>query len=133
MTKSCGIAWQFLFCQSPSSLFPKPLYLFLMFRFIGIKVFDKVCLVSPFLVLPCKFAQHHILLLDGMQLGIVVGDDTGQALSAFTWSIMVLVLIFIVIIVSPATRCATSTTRGSGRDTGLQQNVNNGFAYTAAR
>ena len=32
----------------------------------GLKVFDKVCLVSPFLVLPCKFAQQHILLLDGM-------------------------------------------------------------------
>ena len=61
------------------SVLPKPLYLFLMLRFVGIKVFDKVCLVSPFLVLPCKFAQQHILLLDGMQLGIVVGDDAGQS------------------------------------------------------
>ena len=50
-----------------------------MLRFVGIKVFDKVCLVSPFLVLPCKFAQQHILLLDGVQLGIVMGDDAGQA------------------------------------------------------
>ena len=65
--------------QSLVSVLPKPLYLFLMLRFVGIKVFDKVCLVSPFLVLPCKFAQQHILLLDGMQLGIVVGDDAGQA------------------------------------------------------
>ena len=59
--------------QSLVSVLPKPLYLFVMLRFVGIKVFDKVCLVSPFLVLPCKFAQQHILLLDGMQLGIVVG------------------------------------------------------------
>ena len=65
--------------QSLVSVLPKPLYLFLMLRFVGIKVFDKVCLVSPFLVLPCKFAQQHILLLDGMQLGIVVDDDAGQA------------------------------------------------------
>ncbi len=65
--------------QSLVSVLPKPLYLFLMLRFVGIKVFDKVCLVSPFLVLPCKFAQQHILLLDGMQLGIVMGDDAGQA------------------------------------------------------
>ena len=64
--------------QSLVSVLPKPLYLFLMLRFVGIKVFDKVCLVSPFLVLPCKFAQQHILLLDGMQLGIVVGNDAGQ-------------------------------------------------------
>ena len=64
--------------QSLVSVLPKPLYLFLMLRFVGIKVFDKVCLVSPFLVLPCKFAQQHILLLDGMQLGIVMGDDAGQ-------------------------------------------------------
>ena len=65
--------------QSLVSVLPKPLYLFLMLRFVGIKVFDKVCLVSPFLVLPCKFALQHILLLDGMQLGIVMGDDAGQA------------------------------------------------------
>ena len=65
--------------QSLVSVLPKPLYLFLMLLFVGIKVFDKVCLVSPFLVLPCKFAQQHILLLDGMQLGIVMGDDAGQA------------------------------------------------------
>ena len=65
--------------QSLVSVLPKPLYLFLMLRFVGIKVFAKVCLVSPFLVLPCKFAQQHILLLDGMQLGIVMGDDAGQA------------------------------------------------------
>ena len=65
--------------QSFVSILPKPLYLFLMLCFVGIKVFDKVCLVSPFLVLPCKFAQQHILLLDGMQLGIVMGDDAGQA------------------------------------------------------
>ena len=65
--------------QSLVSVLPKPLYLFLILRFVGIKVFDKVCLVSPFLVLPCKFAQQHILLLDGMQLGIVMGDDAGQA------------------------------------------------------
>ena len=49
--------------QSLVSVLPKPLYLFLMLRFVGIKVFDKVCLVSPFLVLPCKFARQHILLL----------------------------------------------------------------------
>ena len=65
--------------QSLVSVLPKPLYLFLMLRFVGIKVFDKVCLVSPFLVWPCKFVQQHILLLDGMQLGIVMGDDAGQA------------------------------------------------------
>jgi hypothetical protein len=45
-----------------------------MLRFVGIKVFDKVCLVSPFLVLPGKFAQQHILLLDGVQFCIVMGN-----------------------------------------------------------
>ena len=30
--------------QSLVSVLPKPLYLFLMLRFVGIKVFDKVCL-----------------------------------------------------------------------------------------
>ena len=55
--------------QSLVSVLPKPLYLFLMLRFVGIKVFDKVCLVSPFLVLPCKFAQQYILLLDGVHFG----------------------------------------------------------------
>ena len=65
--------------RGSGEVFCKLRNLFLMLRFVGIKVFDKVCLVSPFLVLPCKFAQQHILLLDGMQLGIVVGDDAGQA------------------------------------------------------
>ena len=69
----------FLFCQSLASVLPQPFNLPLMFRLIGVKELDIVCLVSPFLVLPCKFAQQHILLLDGMQLGIVMGDDAGQA------------------------------------------------------
>ncbi len=46
---------------------------------------------------------------------------------------MVLILLIVVIIVSPAARCATSTTRGNRCDIGLQQNVNNRFAYAAAR
>ena len=54
--------------QSLVSVLPKPLYLFLMLRFVGIKVFDIVCLVSPFLIGPGKFAQQHILLLDGVTL-----------------------------------------------------------------
>ena len=82
--KNCDAMPQFfLFCQSLASVLPKSFNIFLMLRFVGIKVFDKVCLVSPFHVLPCKFAQQHILLLDGMQLGIVMGnkaceEDRGQ-------------------------------------------------------
>ena len=50
-----------------------------MLRFVGIKELDIICLVSPFLIGPCKLTEQHILLLDGVQLGIVVGDDTSQA------------------------------------------------------
>lgn len=36
--------------QSFASVLPKPLYLFLMLRFVGVKELDIVCLVSPFLI-----------------------------------------------------------------------------------
>ena len=49
------------------------MYLFLMFCFVSVKELDIVCLVSPFLIGPGKLTEQHILLLDGVQLGIVVG------------------------------------------------------------
>ena len=40
-----------------------------MFRFIGVKELDIVCLVSPFLIGPGKLTQQYILLLDAVQFG----------------------------------------------------------------
>ena len=37
------------------------------------------CLKPAFLIEPGKLTEQHILLLDGVQLGIVVGDDTSLA------------------------------------------------------
>ena len=59
----------FLFCQSLASVLPQPFNLPLMFRLIGVKELDIVCLVSPFLIGPCKLTQQHILLLNGVHFG----------------------------------------------------------------
>ena len=64
--------------QSLASVLPKPVYLFLMLRFIGVQELDVVSLLCPFLVGAGKLAQQHILLLDGVQPGIVIGYDTGE-------------------------------------------------------
>src|SRR5574344_98703 len=80
---NCDTPSQFLFSQSFASILPKPLYLFLMFRFIGVQELDVVCFLSPFLIGPCKLAKQHILLLDGVQPRIIMGynaseEDGGQ-------------------------------------------------------
>lgn len=49
-----------------------------MLRFVGVKELDRVCLVSPVLIRSGKLTLQYILLLDGVQFGIVVADDTGQ-------------------------------------------------------
>jgi hypothetical protein len=65
---------------------PKPLYLFLMLRFVGIKVFDKVCLVSPFLVLP-RVCGVKIYTLSDVSSNLSPHTFSPRALPPFpSWS-----------------------------------------------
>ena len=61
-----------------TSILPKPVYIFLMLRFIGVKELNIVSLLSPFLIGSGKLTEQHILLLDGVQPGIVMGYNTGE-------------------------------------------------------
>ena len=61
-----------------ASVLPKPLYLFLMLRFIGVQELNIVCLLSPFLIGSGKLTEQHILLLGGVQPGIVMGYNAGE-------------------------------------------------------
>ena len=75
---NCDTPSQFLFCQSLASVLPKPLYLSLMLRFIGVQELNVISFVSPFFIRSGKLTEQHILLLDGVQPGIVMGDDAGE-------------------------------------------------------
>ena len=64
--------------QPLASVLPKPMYLSLMLRLIGVQELNVICLLSPFLNESCKLTKQHILLLDSVQPGIVMDYDTGE-------------------------------------------------------
>ena len=76
--KNCDKSSQFLFCQPLAPILPKPLYLFLMLRFISVQKLDIVCFLSPFLIGSGKLTEQHIFLFDGVQPGIVIGYNAGE-------------------------------------------------------
>ena len=75
---NCDTPSQFLFCQPLASVLPKPLYLSLMLRFIGVQELNVISFVSPVLIGSGKPTKQHIFLLDGIQPGIVMGYDAGE-------------------------------------------------------